>query len=385
MEKKKIAILGSTGSIGRQALEVIAAHSEIFEVEVLTAHINADLLIGQAVLFNPNIVVIGSDSQYDKVKTALDPLDIKVYCGENALNSIVENQNIDLVLTAIPGFAGLAPTIRAIKAKKNIALANKEALVIAGDLITALTTENKANIIPVDSEHSAIFQCLLGEYYHPVEKVILTASGGPFLGKDKHFLENVTPEQALNHPVWKMGKKISVNSASLMNKGMEMIEAHWLFGLKPEQIEVLIHPQSIIHAMVQFEDGSLKAQMSQPDMKIPIQYALSFPQRLSNQLQRVDFGRLSQINFSQPDEDTFQSLRLSKKVLQRGGNSGCILNAANEVAVDAFLSGRISFTGMTDLVEHCLSKVRFIAKPGLEDYTETDQLTRAVALEILKK
>lgn len=383
MKKKRIAILGSTGSIGQQALEVIAAHPEKFEVEVLTAYSSAELLIGQAVMFNPNVVVIGEESQYDQVKTALDPLDIKVYCGENALKSVVENQNIDVVLTAIPGFAGLEPTLRAIEAKKTIALANKEALVIAGDLVTKLATENKTNIIPIDSEHSAIFQCLMGEYYHPIEKVILTASGGPFLGKSKDFLETVTPEQALNHPVWKMGRKITINSASLMNKAMEMIEAHWLFGLKPEQIEVLIHPQSIIHSMVQFGDGSIKAQMSNPDMRIPIQYALSFPERLNNESERINFGKLASLNFQQVDEEVFNNLKIARKVIKKGGNAGCILNAANEIAVDAFLSGSLSFMEMSGLVEQCLTEVRFIDKPILEDYIETNKITRALAQEKL--
>lgn len=383
MKKKRIAILGSTGSIGRQALEVIAAHPERFEVEVLTAYSSAELLIAQAVIFNPNVVVIGKESQYDRVKTALDPLDIKVYCGDNALKSVVENQNIDIVLTAIPGFAGLESTLRAIEYKKQIALANEEALVIAGDLIVATAAGNQVNIIPVGFKHSAIFQCLMGEYYHPVEKVILATSGGPFLGKSKDFLETVTPEQALKHPIWKMGRKASVNAASLMNKGMEMIAIHRLFGLRAEQIEVLIHPQSIIQSMVQFGDGSIKAQMSQPDMRIPIQYTLSFPERLNNELERIDFTKLSSLDFQQVNEEVFKNLEIARKVIKKSGNTGCILNAANEVAVDAFLSGSLSFTGMTDLIEQCLTEVRFIDKPTLEDYIETNKITRALAQEKL--
>ncbi len=379
--KKKIALLGSTGSIGTQALEVIAAHPDRFEVEVLTAQRNADLLISQAVQFRPNVVVIGEESLYNKVHSALDPLDIKVYCGQNALNGVVENENIHVVLTALVGYCGLLPTIHAIKAGKTIALANKETLVVAGDIITALAVKHKVDILPVDSEHSAIFQCLTGEYYNPIEKIILTASGGPFRGKDTGFLKTVTKEQALKHPNWEMGAKITIDSASLMNKGLEVIEAKWLFDLKPEQIDVVIHPQSIIHSMVQFEDGSIKAQMGLPDMKLPIQYALGFPQRLKNDFERFDFVRYPNLTFEKPDLNTFRNLAMAYHALEKGGNMPCILNAANEIAVEAFLRDRIRFPGMSDLIEYCLEKISFVEKPDLESYIETDRETRRVALE----
>lgn len=378
--KKKIAILGSTGSIGTQALDVISANTDIFEVEVLTAQTNADLLIEQAVKFKPNTVVIGEEKLYDKVHAALDPLDIKVYCGEKSLASIVENENIHTVLTALVGYSGLIPTINAIKAGKHIALANKETLVVAGELVTKLAIEKRIDILPVDSEHSAIFQCLVGEYVNPIEKIILTASGGPFRGKDRVFLENVKKEQALKHPNWDMGAKITIDSASMMNKGLEVIEAKWLFDLKPEQIDVIVHPQSIVHSLVQFEDGSIKAQLGLPDMKLPIQYALGFPRRLKSDFPRFDFINYPNLTFEKPDFETFRNLGLAFEALNKGGNMPCILNAANEVAVDAFLKDKIGFLQMSDVIEFCLGKVNFLKNPTLEDYIETDKITRQTAL-----
>ncbi|MCP9767873.1 1-deoxy-D-xylulose-5-phosphate reductoisomerase [Lacihabitans sp. LS3-19] len=379
--KKKIAILGSTGSIGTQALEVIKANSDIFEVEVLTAQKNADLLIQQAAEFKPNVVVIGDENLYDKVNSALDPLDIKVYCGQKALNSVVENENIHTVLTALVGYSGLIPTINAIKAGKHIALANKETLVVAGELITKLAIENKIDILPVDSEHSAIFQCLVGEYINPIEKIILTASGGPFRGKNIDYLKYVTKKEALKHPNWEMGAKITIDSASLMNKGLEVIEAKWLFDLKPEQIDVIVHPQSIVHSLVQFEDGSIKAQLGLPDMKLPIQYALGFPHRLKSDFPRFDFLNFPNLTFEKPDVDTFRNLQLAFEALVKAGNMPCILNAANEIAVDAFLKDKIGFLEMSELVEYCMAKVSFIKVPTLDDYVETDKITRQIALE----
>jgi len=381
--KKNIAILGSTGSIGTQALEVIDANPDLFTVEVLTAQSNADLLIQQAVKYRPNVVVIGEEKLYEKVHLALDPLDINVYCGSKSLNSVVENENIHLVLTALVGYAGLIPTIHAIKAGKNIALANKETLVVAGELVTKLAKENKVDILPVDSEHSAIFQCLVGEYINPIEKIILTASGGPFRGKNIDFLKSVKKEQALKHPNWEMGAKITIDSASLMNKGLEVIEAKWLFNLKHEQIEVVVHPQSIIHSLVQFEDGSLKAQLGLPDMKIPIQYALGFPKRLKSNFERFDFMKYPNLSFEQPDLKTFRNLSFAYEALKKGGNMACIVNAANEIAVDAFLKDKVSFLGMSDLIEKCMLNVSFIKLPNLEDYIETDKNTRALALELI--
>lgn len=378
--KKKIAILGSTGSIGTQALDVIAANSDIFEVEVLTAQSNADLLIEQAVKFKPNVVVIGEETLYDKVNAALDPLDIKVYCGQKSLASVVENESIHTVLTALVGYSGLIPTINAIKAGKHIALANKETLVVAGEIVTKLAIEHKVDILPVDSEHSAIFQCLVGEYVNPIEKIILTASGGPFRGKDRAFLENVKKEQALKHPNWDMGAKITIDSASMMNKGLEVIEAKWLFDLKPEQIDVVVHPQSIVHSLVQFEDGSIKAQLGLPDMKLPIQYALGFPRRLKSDFPRFDFINYPNLTFEKPDLETFRNLGLAFEALKKGGNMPCILNAANEVAVDAFLKDRIGFLEMSDIIEYCLQTINFVEKPSLEDYIETDKSTRQAAL-----
>ncbi|MEA5404070.1 1-deoxy-D-xylulose-5-phosphate reductoisomerase [Arcicella sp. DC2W] len=379
MQKRKIAILGSTGSIGTQALEVIKANEDIFEVEVLTAQNNADLLIEQSLAFKPNCVVIGNDDLYDKVHSALDSAGIKVYAGAKALESVVQMDSIDIVLTSMVGYAGLLPTIKAIEAGKHIALANKETLVVAGELITKLAAEKGVNIYPVDSEHSAIFQCLVGEFHNPIEKIILTASGGPFRGKKREDLEKVTKAQALKHPNWVMGAKITIDSASLMNKGLEVIEAKWLFGLKASQIEVIVHPQSIIHSLVQFEDGSMKAQMGLPDMKLPIQFALGFPNRIKSDFPRFDFTKYPSLTFEQPDTKTFRNLQLAFEAMDKGGNLPCIMNAANEIAVEAFLQDKIGFLEMSDLIENCMSKVDFIQKPSIDDYIQTDQATRRLA------
>lgn len=383
MTRKKIAILGSTGSIGTQALDVIAAHPDVFEVEVLTAQRNANLLIEQAKQFNPNAVVIGDEAQYEKVKAALLPLHIKVFAGENALASVVQMDSINLVLTALVGYSGLKPTIKAIEAGKNIALANKETLVVAGELITTLAREKGVNIYPVDSEHSAIFQCLVGEFHNPIEKIILTASGGPFRGKKKNELVHVTKTQALKHPNWTMGAKVTIDSASLMNKGLEVIEAKWLFGLKPAQVEVVVHPQSIIHSMVQFEDGSIKAQLGLPDMRLPIQFALGYPNRIKSDFPRFDFAQYPAFTFEKPDTETFRNLALAFEALGRGGNMPCVLNAANEIAVQEFLHDRIGFLQMSDIVEQCLSKMNYVANPALEDYVNTDKETRILAKELI--
>jgi 1-deoxy-D-xylulose-5-phosphate reductoisomerase len=381
--KKRIAILGSTGSIGTQALEVISQHPQAFEVEVLTAQNNSALLIEQAKQFNPNAVVIGKDALYNEVKDALLPLGIKVFAGENALASIVEMDTIDLVLTALVGYSGLKPTLRAIQAGKNIALANKETLVVAGELVTRLAKEKGVNIFPIDSEHSAIFQCLVGEFHNPIEKIILTASGGPFRGMKKNDLANVTKAQALKHPNWTMGAKVTIDSASLMNKGLEVIEAKWLFGLKAEQVEVVVHPQSIIHSMVQFEDGSIKAQLGLPDMRLPIQFAMTYPHRLKSDFQRFDFANYPALTFEKPDMETFRNLALAFEALSRGGNMPCVLNAANEVAVEEFLKDRVGFLQMSDVVEQCLNKMDFIANPAPEDYVSTDKETRIKAKELI--
>jgi 1-deoxy-D-xylulose-5-phosphate reductoisomerase len=383
-QKKHIAILGSTGSIGTQALEVIGANQDKFEVEVLTAQNNADLLIEQSIRFQPNVVVICNEDLYDKVFAALDPHQIKVYSGANALNSVVEMESIHIVLTALVGYAGLQPTIRAIQAGKHIALANKETLVVAGELITKLAEEKRVNIYPVDSEHSAIFQCLVGEFHNPIEKIILTASGGPFRGKDRAYLKTVTKQQALKHPNWEMGAKITIDSATLMNKGLEVIEAKWLFGLEASQIEVVVHPQSIIHSMVQFEDGSIKAQMGLPDMRLPIQFALSFPERLKANFPRFDFTKYPSLTFEQPDTETFVNLQLAYQALAKGGNMPCIINAANEIAVAAFLRDQIGFLEISDLITNCMAKVAYIANPTYEDYVHTNQETRELALVATK-
>lgn len=383
-EPKRIAILGSTGSIGTQTLDVIRQHPEDFQVEVLTAQNNCDLLIAQALEFLPNAVVIGNESNYQKVKEALLPHDIKVFAGQKAIAQVVEMDTIDVVLTALVGYSGLIPTVHAIKAGKQIALANKETLVVAGEIITALAKENGVNIYPVDSEHSAIFQCLVGEFHNPIEKIILTASGGPFRGKDREFLQTVTREQALKHPNWDMGAKITIDSASLMNKGLEVIEAKWLFGLKTEQIEVVVHPQSIIHSLVQFEDGSIKAQLGLPDMRIPIQFALSYPHRLKSDFERFNFAKYPNLTFEQPDMKTFRNLQLAFDALAKGGNSPCVLNAANEVAVAAFLNREVGFLEMSDLIEETMTQTEFISHPTLQDYIDTDQRARELIENLIK-
>jgi 1-deoxy-D-xylulose-5-phosphate reductoisomerase len=382
-EKKKIAILGSTGSIGTQALEVIFEHSNLFEVEVLTANNNSKLLIEQAIKFKPNTVVITNEEKYKEVDDALFKLGIKVFAGQQSLEEVVEGENIDIVLTALVGYSGLKPTIRAIKAKKTIALANKETLVVAGDLITKLCHENNVKIYPVDSEHSAIFQCLVGEKYNPIEKIYLTASGGPFRGRLKEDLLNITKAQALRHPNWEMGAKITIDSASLMNKGLEVIEARWLFDLRREQIDVIVHPQSIIHSAVQFEDGSIKAQLGVPDMKLPIQYALGFPERPKNTFKRFSFMDYPNLTFEKPDLETFRNLQLAYNAMGKGGNMPCILNAANEIAVAAFLKDKIGFLNMSDLIADCMEKITFVSNPSLEDYVATNKETRILAKELL--
>jgi 1-deoxy-D-xylulose-5-phosphate reductoisomerase len=379
--KRKIALLGSTGSIGTQALDVIRVNSDKFEVEVLSANTNADLLIKQALEFDPNAVVIADERKFNYVKDALSKTDIKVYAGAQALADIMTMDQIDVVLTAWVGYAGLAPTIAAIKAGKTIALANKETLVVAGELVTALAKEFGVNIYPVDSEHSAIFQCLAGEFHNPIEKIILTASGGPFRGRSSDYLQNVTKEQALKHPNWDMGAKITIDSASLMNKGLEVIEAKWLFGLRPDQIEVIVHPQSIIHSIVQFEDGSMKAQMGLPDMKLPIQYAIGFPHRIKSDFPRFDFIKYPQLTFEQPDIKTFRNLGFAFDALNKEGNMACIVNAANEVAVEAFLKDKIKFLQMSDVIEECMKSISFIYNPSYNDYVDTDRLTRIKAWE----
>lgn len=378
-QKKNIAILGSTGSIGTQALEVIAANSDRFQVEVLTAHSNAELLAEQALKFKANAVVIQDESKYQNLKDRLFDEGIKVYCGSDALAEVVEMETIDMVLTALVGSSGLKPTMRAIEAGKQIALANKETLVVAGELVTKAAREKGVNIYPVDSEHSAIFQCLTGEFHNPIEKIYLTASGGPFRGMSLDALQSVTPAQALKHPNWDMGSKITIDSASMMNKGLEVIEAKWLFGLKPEQIDVIVHPQSIIHSVVQFEDGSMKAQMGLPDMKLPIQYALGYPERLKSDFPRFNFMDYPQLTFEKPDFKSFRNLQFAYDAMHKGGNAPCVLNAANEVAVKEFLDGNIGFLAMSDLIEDCLQNVGHISKPSLADYFETDRETRAYA------
>ncbi len=382
-EKKRIAILGSTGSIGRQALDVIAQQRDYLEAEVLCANTNAGLLIEQAITFQPNCVVIGDQDKYAAVKEALDPHDIKVYTGMESICAVTGMDSVDLVLTAMVGYAGLRPTLAAIRAGKPIALANKETLVVAGQLVTSLAQQHGVNIYPVDSEHSAIFQCLAGEWMNPVEKIYLTASGGPFRGKDTSYLQTVTREQALNHPNWSMGAKVTIDSATLMNKGLEVIEAKWLFGLKSEQVQVIIHPQSIIHSLVQFEDGSMKAQMGLPDMRLPIQYALGYPRRLKADFPRFDFVNFPSLTFEQPDTKTFRNLALAYEALNRGGNVPCIINAANEIAVDAFLHNSIRFDKMPEVIEICMERVAFIGQPAYDDYVATDAEARMYAKEAI--
>lgn len=377
--------MGSTGSIGTQALEVIRDNPGHFEAEVLVAYSNAELLISQAIAFRPNAVVIGDESKYQQVKEALFSYDVKVYAGEKSIEQIVEMETIDLVLAAIVGYAGLASTIHAIRYGKPIALANKETLVVAGDLVTRLAFEKGVSLYPVDSEHSAIFQCLAGEFHNEIEKIYLTASGGPFRGKDRGFLAQVKKEQALKHPNWVMGAKITIDSASLMNKGLEVIEAKWLFNLKPEQIDVIVHPQSIVHSIVQFTDGSMKAQMGLPDMKLPIQYAFTYPDRIRTGFPRFDFLQYPNLSFEKPDKDTFRNLELAFEAMRRGGNMPCVLNAANEAVVQAFLDDRVGFLQMSDVIASCLERMPFIREPGIEDYRQCDKETRLMAAELLAK
>jgi 1-deoxy-D-xylulose-5-phosphate reductoisomerase len=380
---KRIAIFGSTGSIGVQALEVIEANPDKFSVEILTAHKNHDLLIRQALRVKPNIVVISDENKYTEVKDALAATDIKVFGGEKSLEEVAAMDCYDLMLAAIVGYAGLKPTLKALCNGKTVALANKETLVVAGDIVMQKAVEHRVPVIPVDSEHSAIFQCLVGETRNKIEKIILTASGGPFLGRKPNYLVNVKREHALQHPNWSMGAKISIDSATLMNKGLEMIEAKWLFNLSPEQIQVLVHPQSIIHSMVQFEDGSIKAQMGLPDMKLPIQYALAFPRRIASNFPRYDFKKINTLTFEEPDIRTFRNLALAKEALFKGGNLPCIMNAANELAVYAFLHNRIGFLDITDVVERTMEKVSFIDHPTLDEYFESDGEARNYAADLI--
>jgi 1-deoxy-D-xylulose-5-phosphate reductoisomerase len=382
-EKKKIAILGSTGSIGTQALEIAREQKDKIEIEVLTANSNADLLIAQAKEFTPNHVVIADESKYLQVKEALAVHDIKVFAGSKAIADIMEITSADTVLTAMVGYSGLLPTIKAIENKKRIALANKETLVVAGELITQLCAQNRVDLIPVDSEHSAIFQCLVGEDLNAIENIILTASGGPFRGKKRNDLAEVTKAQALKHPNWSMGAKITIDSATLMNKGLEVIEAKWLFGVKGANIKAVVHPQSIIHSMVEFTDGSIKAQMGLPDMKLPIHYAFFFPSRIQTDFKRLSFTEINTLTFEEPDPETFRNLGLAYEAMNKGGNMACILNAANEVAVDAFLNDKIKFLQIAELNERCMNSVSFIAKPTLDDYIATDAETRKVAASFL--
>ncbi len=379
---KRIAILGSTGSIGTQTLDVIAQNPTLLKAHVLTAGTNAELLISQALLFQPSYVVIGNPDLYSFVKSSLEPKGIKVLTGSDALCEVVAFPEIDVVLTALVGFAGLLPTIAAIKAKKNIALANKETMVVAGEMISKLATENNVNILPVDSEHSAIYQCLVGEPLDSIEKIYLTASGGPFRGFSVEQLQQVTKNQALKHPNWSMGAKITIDSASMMNKGLEVIEAKWLFQLDDSQIDIIVHPQSILHSLVQFKDNSMKAQMGLPDMKVPIQYALSYPQRFDNQFPRFDFLNYPQLTFEKVDRKVFRNLELAYYALNKKGNSPCILNAANEVAVDLFLKEKIRFVELPELVENALAKISFIENPSLEEILETDKSTRTLTHEL---
>lgn len=382
---KNIAILGSTGSIGTQTLQVIAAYPEHFNVEVLTANNQVELLAEQAKRFKPNMVVIANEEKYPRLCELLKDEDIKVYAGSEAISQVVQASTVDTVVTAMVGYSGLLPTINAIKAGKTIALANKETLVVAGDLINRLIGEYKVAILPVDSEHSAVFQCLVGEHANPVEKILLTASGGPFRGEDLAYLKTVTPAQALKHPNWHMGAKVTIDSASMMNKGFEAIEAKWLFGVKPEQIEVLVHPQSIVHSMVQFADGNVKAQLAIPDMRLPIQYALTYPERLPSEMPRLDFASGMGLTFEKPDTRVFRNLALAFEAMRQGGNVPCVLNAANEVMVAAFLEGKVSFTAMSDVIEKTLEQVAFVATPVLEDYVASDREGRVKAAENLKK
>lgn len=380
--KRKLAILGSTGSIGTQALDVVREHSDKFEVYALTANNSLDLLVKQAREFQPEVVVIANEDKYEALKTALADLPIKVWAGMGSIVQVVQSEPIDIVLTAMVGYAGLAPTISAIKAKKPIALANKETLVVAGELITELALENKVPILPVDSEHSAIFQCLNGEC-SPIEKILLTASGGPFRKFSKDELQKVTKHQALKHPNWDMGAKITIDSATLMNKGFEMIEAKWLFGLTPNQVQVVVHPQSIIHSMVQFEDSSIIAQMGLPDMRLPIQYAFAYPNRLKSNFERLDIFKLGTMTFEEPDTDKFRNLAFAFDAANKGGNMPCIVNAANEIVVEAFLKEKIGFLEMSDIIEKTMQRASFIQKPTYDDYVLSNTEAREVATSLI--
>ncbi len=382
--KKNIAILGSTGSIGTQALEIILDYPDLFQAEILVANKNVDLLIKQAKLFEPNIVVIADESKYSELSDALKHLPIKVFCGASSIEQVVQLDCVDVVLTAMVGFSGLLPTIRAVESNKIIGLANKETLVVGGHIITEALKQSRSAIIPVDSEHSAIFQCLTGENIESIDKLILTASGGPFRGKNHEFLKTVKPEQALKHPNWDMGSKVTIDSASLMNKGLEVIEAHWLFGIPASRIQVLVHPQSVVHSMVEFVDGSIKAQLGEPNMRIPIQYALDYPNRSLSKKNRFSFLDTPQLDFEEPDIKTFKNLQIAFDCLEKGGNAPCVMNAANEIAVDLFLKEKISFTGISDLIEETLSTVDFINKPSLEDCLQTDNIARIKSLELSK-
>jgi len=383
--KRRIAILGSTGSIGTKSLEVIDENPDIFEVEVLTANNNEGLLIKQAKKYQPNAVVIANNRKYNAVKDALKQHPVKVYAGSNSINQVVQMDTIDMVLTAMVGYSGLMPTYYAIKSGKDIALANKETLVVAGEIVTRLAKENKVGIIPVDSEHSAVFQCLAGELNNSLEKIILTCSGGPFRGKTQEELADITVDMALEHPNWDMGKKITIDSATLINKGFEVIEAHWLFGLPSSKIEVVVHPQSIIHSMVQFEDGSIKAQLGLPDMRLPIQYALSYPHRLKNNFSRFSFHDYPYFSFEQPDIKIFRNLALAYEALETGGNIPCILNAANEIVVKAFLEGKTAFSDMPAIIEKAIQKVSFIKDPGIEDLIQTNSEARRITELLTEK
>ncbi|MBR4804808.1 MAG: 1-deoxy-D-xylulose-5-phosphate reductoisomerase [Bacteroidales bacterium] len=382
--RKRIAIIGSTGSIGVQALNVIRRHPDQYAVEVLTANSNADLLIEQAIEFQPNTVVIVDKNKYLQVQQALEEHDIKVFAGEQSLTDVMEMGSIDTVLTAVVGFAGLKPTLRAIEYGKTIALANKETMVVAGEIVTRMAVQKNVPILPVDSEHSAIFQSLVGEWHNPIEKILLTASGGPFFGKDRKFLETVTVADALHHPNWSMGKKITIDSATLMNKGLEIIEAKWLFDVAPEQIEVVVHPQSVVHSLVQFRDGSIKAQLGLPNMELPIQYALSFPKRDADDTRRLSFADYPTLTFSKPDPDTFTCLALAYQAIQKGGNMPCVMNAANEIAVSAFLQNKISFLDIADTIAAAMAKSTFVARPSLDDLLQTDNETRISTQKLIE-
>ena len=382
-QKKGIAILGSTGSIGTQALEVIESYPDLFDLQIITANSNDELLIQQALKHRPNTVVIADESKYEKVKDALWDHDIHVYAGSDALAQVVESNDVHVVLTALVGYAGLKPTLSAIRAGKNIALANKETLVVAGDIVTQEAKERGVNIYPVDSEHSAIFQCLVGEFHNPIEKIYLTASGGPFRGWKQEQLLSVTKQQALKHPNWEMGAKITIDSASLMNKGLEVIEAKWLFNLRPDQIDVIVHPQSIVHSLVQFEDGSMKAQMGLPDMKLPIQFALTYPDRYKTDFPRFNFMDYPELTFEQPDRVNFNNLNLAYEAMEMGGNAACALNAANEISVAAFLQDKIGFLDIARINETTMKAIASIAKPSYEDYVASDAEARRIASELV--